>query len=95
MYLASINKKLLCFYYHLNCRHINDNAGDIKLDVLPISQNTFYAYLHIKSDQNDDNGKDFKCIWLKSIKGSYVFFITSIVVILMTIKVILNLMKCQ
>ena len=41
MYLDAINKKLLCFYYHLNCRHINDKAGDIKLDVMLISQNTF------------------------------------------------------
>ena len=58
MYLDVINKKVLCFYYHLNCRHINDNAGDIKLDVMLISRNTFSTYLHLKSHQNDANRRD-------------------------------------
>ena len=92
MYLDAINKTLLCFYYHLNCRHINDNAGDIKLVVMLISQNTFSTYLHIKSDQNNANRRDLQCIWMQSIKSSYVFIITSIVGILMTKQVILNLM---
>ena len=55
MHLAAINKKRSCFYYHLNCRHINDNAGDIKSCVMLMSQKTFYASLHIKSHQNDAN----------------------------------------
>ena len=55
VYLAAINKKRSCFYYQFNCRHINDNAGDIKLCVMLICQNTFYACLHIKSLQNDYN----------------------------------------
>ena len=67
MYLAAINKKLLCFYYHLNCRHINDYADDIKLGVMLVLQSTFYASLHITSHQNDANGLDLKCIWLQLI----------------------------
>ena len=67
MYLAAINKNLLCFYNHLNCRHINDNADDIKLGVMLISQNTFYVCFHIKSDQNDANSLDLKCICLQLI----------------------------
>ena len=55
MHLAAINKKSLCFYYHLNYRHINDNACDIKVSVMLISQNTFYAGLYIKSHHNDAN----------------------------------------
>ena len=55
MHLAAINKKRLCFYYHLNFRYFNDNAGDINLCVMIISQNTLYACLHIKSHQNDAN----------------------------------------
>ena len=55
MHLSAINKKRSCFYYHLNCRHINDNAGDIKLGVMLMCQNTLYASLHIKSHQNDAN----------------------------------------
>ena len=92
MSLDAINKKVLCVYYYLNCRYINDKAGDIKLDVMLISQNTFYTCFHIKSDQNDASGRDLKSILLKSIKSSYFFIITSIVGILMTIQVILNLM---
>ena len=79
------------FYYHLNYQYLNDNAGDIKLGVMLVSQNTFYASLHIKSHQNDANRRDLKCIWLQSIKSSYVFIITSIVGILMTMQMILNL----
>ena len=55
MYLAAINKKRSYFYYHLNCRHIIDNAGDTKLGVMLICQDTFYACLHIKTHQNDAN----------------------------------------
>ena len=91
MYLAAINKSLLCSYYHLCCRYINQNAGAIKLGVMLISQNTFYVCLHIKSDQNDANGLDLKCIWLQSIKSSYVLNINSMVAILIKMQVILNL----
>ena len=91
MYLAAINKKLLYFYYHLNCLHINDKAGDIKLGVMLTSQNTIYAPLQVKSHHNDANRQDLKCILLQSINSSYSFIITSIVGILMTIRVILNL----
>ena len=55
MHLAAINKKRSCIYYHLNYRHINDNAGDIKPCVMLMCQKTFYACLHIKSHQNDAN----------------------------------------
>ena len=58
MYLAEINTRLLCLYYHLNCRHINDNPGDIKLDEMLISQKTFKACFYIKSHQNDANKRD-------------------------------------
>ena len=85
---AEINKKLLCFYYHLNCQHINDNSGAIKFDVMLISQNTFEACFHIKFDQNHANRRDLKCIWLQSIKSFYVFIITSIVGIVMTMQMI-------
>ena len=91
MHLSAINKKRSCFYYHLNCRHINDNAGDIKLVVMLMYENTFYACLHIKSHQNYANRRDLTCIWLQSIKSAHVFIITSIVGILMTMLVILNL----
>ena len=90
MHLAAINKKRSCFYYHLNCRHINDNASDIKLGLMLRSQNTFYACLHIKSHQNDANRRDLMCIWLQSMKSAHVFTITSIVGIVMTMLVILN-----
>ena len=69
MHLAGIKKSLLYFYYHLNCRHINDNAGDIKLGVTLSSQNTFYPCLKIKSHQNDATGRDLKCIWEQSINS--------------------------
>ena len=49
MHLAAINKKRSHFYYHLNCRHVNDNAGDIKVCVMLISKNSSYACLQIKS----------------------------------------------
>ena len=91
MYLAAINKKRSCFYYHLSCRHINDNARDIKLGVILMCQNTFYACLHIKFHQNDANRRDFMCIWQQSIKSDHVFIITSVVCILMTMLVILKL----
>ena len=94
MHLAAINKKSLCIYYHLNCRYFNDNAGDIKLGVMLMCQNTFYACLHIKSHQNDANRRDSMCIWLQSIKSDHVFIITSVVGILMTMLVILNLVLC-
>ena len=90
MHLASINKKRSCFYYHLNCRHINDNASDIKLFLMLRSQNTFYACLHIKSHQNDTNRRDSMFVWLQSIKSDHIFIITSMVGILMTMLVILN-----
>ena len=90
MHLSAINKKRSCFYFHLNCRHINDNAGDIKLCVMLMYQNTFYACLQIKSHQNDANRRDLTYIWLQSIKSAFVFIITSIVGILMTMLVILN-----
>ena len=64
MHLAAINKKRSCFYYHFSCRHINDNAGDIKLGVMLMCQNTFYACLHIKSNQKNANKRDLTCIWL-------------------------------
>ena len=54
-----------------------------------ISQNTFYVCLHIKSAQNDANRLDLKCI-LPAINKN-VFIITSIVGILTTMQVILNL----
>ena len=91
MHLAASNKKCSCFYYHLNCPHINDNAGDIKLGVMLRSKNTHYACLQIKSHQNDANRRDLTCIWLQSIKSAHVFIITSILGILMTMLVILNL----
>ena len=72
MFLSAINKKLVCFYYHLNCRHINVNVGDIKLGVMLMYQNTFDACLHIKSHQNDANRRDLTCFCLQSIKSSYV-----------------------
>ena len=90
MHLAAINKKRLCFYYHLNCRYFNDNAGDIKLCVMLICQNTFCPCLHIKLHQNEANRRDKTCTWLQSIKSAHVFIITSIVGILMTMLVILN-----
>ena len=31
MQLGAINQKLKNFQYHLNCRHIHDNAGSIEL----------------------------------------------------------------
>ena len=68
MYLAAINKKRSSIYYHLYCRHINDKAGDIKLGVMLMCQNTFYACLYIKSHQNDANRRDLTCIWLQSKK---------------------------
>ena len=68
MHLAAINKKCTCFYYHINCRHINDIAGDIKHGVMLMYENTFYACLHRKSHQNDANRRDLTCIWLQSKK---------------------------
>ena len=91
MCLAAINKKRSYFYYHLNGRHINDNAGDIKPCVMLISQNTFYTCLYIKSHHNDANRRDLTFIFLQSIKSAHVFIITSIVGILMTMHVILTL----
>ena len=55
VYLAAINKKRSSIYYHLNSRHINDNAGDIKLGVMLMCQNTLCSFLHLKSHQNDAN----------------------------------------
>ena len=43
MQLDGINEKVGFAYYHLNCRHIHDNEGDIKLDEVQRSQNTFFA----------------------------------------------------
>ena len=81
----------LTFHYHFNCRHINDNACDIKLSVMVTTRNTFYASLQVISYHNDANRRDLKCIWLQSIDSSYIFIITSIVGILMRMQVILNL----
>ena len=81
-----------CFYYDFYCRHINDNAGDIKLAVVLLCQNTFCACWHIKSHQNDANRRNLMFVWLQSIKSAHVFIITSIVGILMTMLVILNLL---
>ena len=74
MHLAAINKKRSHFYYHLNCRHVNDNAGDIKVCVMLISKNSSYACLHIKSHQNDANRRNLTCIWLQINKKRLCFY---------------------
>ena len=78
MYLARINKRLLCFNYHLSCRHINDNAGDIKLCVLLISQNTLLRVLGYKFHRKDGNRLDLKCICLQSIKSLMLLLLTKL-----------------
>ena len=43
------------YHYHLNCRHIHDNKGDIKITVMEISQNTVESCLDVNSDPFDGN----------------------------------------
>ena len=42
-YLDAIKKKKVYFHYHLNCQHIPDNAGYIKLEFLESHQNTGFT----------------------------------------------------
>ena len=47
-YLDEIQKKHVYFHYHVNCHHITDNAGDIKLESLELNQNSVLTYYYVK-----------------------------------------------
>ena len=48
MQLGAIDKKVKKFHYHLNGRHIHDNACAIEIGLKQRSQNTVYAFLNQK-----------------------------------------------
>ena len=89
MYLDGINKNVVFFHYHLNCRDFTDNEGVIKCGLMQTNQNTVYARFYFKSQQVDVN------IWIESIKTSYFVSIISIVGILLTMQLLLNLVECK
>ena len=55
------------------------------------NQNTVYARYYFKSQKIEVNRHYLKCIGTESIKTSYFVIITSIVGILLTMQVLLNL----
>ena len=57
------------------------------------SQNTFDACLYETSDHFDINRQDLKCSSIQLVNMSFAFIITSIVRILLTLKVILNFVE--
>ena len=85
-----MNQKFVFFQYHLNCRDFTENAGAIKRGLMQTNQNTVRGCFYLKSQQLDVTRRYFKCIWIKSLKNSYFFNITSIVWILLKMQVLLN-----
>ena len=43
LYLDVIKKEMIYFHYHQKCQDINDNRGDIELDLIQSSQNTVFT----------------------------------------------------
>ena len=64
-YFDEIKKKHAYFHYHLNCNHITDKAGDIKLKLLQSNQDTVFNYHYVEIVSNDNNRWDVKLISMK------------------------------
>ena len=82
---------VLCFLYHLECRHIHDKKGDIEVDLLKSSRMTVYRCYYVKWYQINVNRRDLHLGCKNLSKWSYIFIITSNVGIFMKKKVILKL----
>ena len=70
-YFDEIKKKHVYFHYHLNCQHITDIAGDIKLKLLESNQNILFIYYYIEIVSNDSNRWDLKLIWMQLRKKKF------------------------
>ena len=81
-----IEANLEYFHYHLKCRHITDNAGDIELGREKSRQTTSSAYFYLKLHHWNGNGLDLKLTW-------NIFITTRIVGILVTMRVLLSLVE--
>ena len=53
--LDIINKNLIYVYYHLKCKVITDNEGDIKLEVMESIRNIVFSFNLVKWFQFDAN----------------------------------------
>ena len=42
-YLDVIKKTMIYFHYHQKCQDINDNRGDIELDLIQSNENTVFT----------------------------------------------------
>ena len=49
---------------HLNCQHLTDNVGDIKLDFTKSRQNICVSY-YLKLHQFDVNRRDVNAGWMQ------------------------------
>ena len=57
-------KNTVNFYYHLNCQHINDKEGDIKLCVTESCQNIEYSFYLFKFEVFKVKEQDLNLIQL-------------------------------
>ena len=85
--------KLVTLYvqYHLNCRHITDNSGDIKLWLMLSIPYIVFApeMCYLGHDE-----VDCKPLFKNQVRKHCIFCITWIVGILLTVGVILNFEWC-
>ena len=81
---------MVYFQYHLNRQNIHDNKGDNEFYLMRSCHNTANACFYLKSHEFNLNRLSLKGFWMQSRKRCFIFNITSIVRIFMTIKVIMN-----
>ena len=79
---------MVYFQFHLNCQNIHDKKGDNEFYLMRSSHNTANACFYLKSREFNLNRLNLKGFWMQSRKRCFIFNITSIFRIFMTIKVI-------